>query len=197
MFCSALSLTIKVGEYYIVCPREGGQIKAIYFTGYLLCPDYNLICTNTVVCNSNYDCFQKKSRQKETAYDYDYEIKTTQDPSIYEAPNPEISFCWEKADDGVCPQYCIQCTKSECIKCILHYKSENNKCLECTEHCQDYINDTDDFCNVCIKCKLNYFLVENSDGSRSCVEETKKNEYYRFTTALEIYKKCDIDTQQL
>ena len=94
MFCSTLSLTIKFGEYYIVCPREGGQIKAKYFTGYLLCPDYNLICSNTVLCNSNFNCIEKKSKIKATAFDYDYEIKTTQDPSLYEVPNPEISIAW-------------------------------------------------------------------------------------------------------
>ena len=43
MICSSRSLTIKIGEYYIVCPREGGKIKAKNFDGFLLCPDYNLI----------------------------------------------------------------------------------------------------------------------------------------------------------
>ena len=161
MFCSALSLTIKIGEYYIVCPREGGQIKAKYFTGYLLCPDYNLICSNTILCNSNYNCFEKNSKIKATAFDYDYEIKTTQDPSVYEVPNPEISIAWEKADDGICVLHCSQCKDR----------------------------------NTCVQCRPNYFLVEDSDGNRQCLEDSKKtNAYYRFDREEEIYKKCDIDT---
>ena len=41
MKCSSQSLSIKVGDYYIVCPREGGKIKAEHFNGFILCPDYN------------------------------------------------------------------------------------------------------------------------------------------------------------
>ena len=94
-------MTIKIFDDYIVCPRAGGKIKVEGYYGYLLCPDYNLICSNTILCNSNYNCFEKNSKIKATAFNYDYEIKTTQDPSVYEVPNPEISIAWEKADDGI------------------------------------------------------------------------------------------------
>ena len=43
MYCSSQSLTIQVGEDYLVCPREGGKIKSDNYNGYILCPDYNLI----------------------------------------------------------------------------------------------------------------------------------------------------------
>ena len=171
MFCSALSLTIKVGEYYIVCPREGGQIKVKYFTGYLLCPDYNLICSNTVLCNSLYNCLKKNSEIKATAFDYDYDIKTTQDPSVYDVPNPVISYGWEKTNDGICPYFCSQCTESTCVQCRPHYKVEKNKCVVVIEHCIEFINDIID---TCIKCNSGYFLAEDSNGNRTCEEESKK-----------------------
>ena len=59
MFCSDRSLTIKINKDYIVCPRSGGKIKALDFDGYLLCPDYNLICSGTVICNDIFDCVEK------------------------------------------------------------------------------------------------------------------------------------------
>ena len=55
MSCSEKSLTIIIGSEYIVCPRAGGIIKLesnySNYTGFLICPDYNLICTGTVICN--------------------------------------------------------------------------------------------------------------------------------------------------
>ena len=40
-FCSSKSLTVKILNNYIVCPRGGGKINAVGFIGYFLCPDYN------------------------------------------------------------------------------------------------------------------------------------------------------------
>ena len=70
MICSALSLTIKIGEYYIVCPREGGQIKAKYFNGYLLCPDYNLICTSTTLFNNLLNFIETESKEIDESFNY-------------------------------------------------------------------------------------------------------------------------------
>ena len=78
MRCSEKSLTIKVGSEYFVCPRAGGAIKpsdkSSNYTGVLLCPDYNLICTGTgtVPCNNIFDCVEKNSSAKDSAYTYDY-----------------------------------------------------------------------------------------------------------------------------
>ena len=77
MYCSEKSLTIQINNDFIICPRNGGKIKAINYDGNLLCPDYNLICSGTVMCNNMFDCIEKKSLIKEVIYDY--EIKTTQD----------------------------------------------------------------------------------------------------------------------
>ena len=76
MFCSSRALTIKIGEYYIVCPRGGGKVEAKYLDGFLLCPDYNLICTSSEMCNNLIDCIKKNSKELEESFFYDYEIKT-------------------------------------------------------------------------------------------------------------------------
>ncbi len=76
MFCSNTSLTIKINKEYIVCPREGGliRIESNYtdYEGYLYCPDYNLICTGTAVCNNMFDCVEKSSKIKDNTYIYNY-----------------------------------------------------------------------------------------------------------------------------
>ena len=60
IFCSQRSLTLKIFEDYIVCPRAGGKIKVEGYKGYLLCPDYNLLCSGTELCNDIFDCVEKK-----------------------------------------------------------------------------------------------------------------------------------------
>ena len=59
-FCSERSLTVKINDDYFVCPRAGGKIEAKGYSGYFLCPDYNLICSGTVMCNDLFDCVEKK-----------------------------------------------------------------------------------------------------------------------------------------
>ena len=44
MFCSDTTLTIKIKEQYIACPRQGGKVEMKgEFKGYLYCHDYYLI----------------------------------------------------------------------------------------------------------------------------------------------------------
>ena len=78
IFCSERSLSLKINDDYIVCPRSGGKIIVDEYEGYLLCPDYNLMCSGTVICNDMFDCVDKKSEIKEGSYTYDYEINTSQ-----------------------------------------------------------------------------------------------------------------------
>ena len=61
MHCSDRSLTIQINNDFIVCPRAGGKINAFNYNGYLSCPDYNLICSGSVLCNDMFDCVEKKS----------------------------------------------------------------------------------------------------------------------------------------
>ena len=45
IYCSEKSLTLKIFDDYIVCPRSGGKIEVEGYKGFFLCPDYNLMCS--------------------------------------------------------------------------------------------------------------------------------------------------------
>ena len=115
IFCSSLSLTIKINNDSIVCPREGGNIKVEGYDGYIHCPDYNLMCSGTVLCNDMFDCISKKSLVKESSYIYDYIPKTTQKYSTIGKMgiSPEA---YELSEDGFCPKYCSQCYSNKTCK---------------------------------------------------------------------------------
>ena len=190
MNCSHGTLKIKIGDTYIVCPREGGQVKVKGFQGTLLCPDYNLICTSSTLCNNILNCLEKKSEELNETFYYDYEIETTQNSSVYNKDNPKLNYGWELTNDGICPYLCMQCkSKEDCDKCRPHYKYENNKCINAVPNCIDFeSNETD----ICTKCNEGYILVEDSDNNRFCVDESEKNYYYHYSVNnIEIYKKCD------
>ena len=126
MSCSDKSLTIKISDNYIVCPRAGGKISADNFEGYLLCPDYYLICSGTVLCNDMFDCVDKQSEVKDESYNYDYESLTNQD--LNDAKSASLSEDnYELSTNGKCPQYCSQCDESgNCLKCGKNYQLVTN-----------------------------------------------------------------------
>ena len=176
MYCSPLSLTIRIGDNYLVCPRSGGKIKAEDLYGYLLCPDYNLICTGKNICNSNYDCFIKKSEEKLETLIYNYTIKTTQNSEVY--INEESIYGYELAQNGHCPFMCSQCDANGiCKKCAPHYKPDenNNKiCIEKDPNCESYDSEETD---ICSHCKSGYSLAKEDDGTFMCVESSN-NHYF-------------------
>ena len=163
IFCSERSLTIRIENEYIVCPREGGilNITSDYssFKGYLFCPDYNLICTGSVVCNNIYDCAMKESTVKETTYDYDYVINknvsvevTTKSISSIRNKDINTNSSYEQSEDGVCPQYCSQCIS-------------NRKCILCDKDYNNYIGEKED----------------NATGEIKCSKTPPVDGYYNFT----------------
>jgi hypothetical protein len=138
MYCSERSLTIKINNDYIVCPREGGKIKAINFNGYLLCPDYNLICSGTVLCNDLFDCIEKESTLKNDVI-YDYESRTSQD--LEEEKMADLSQnSYEQSTNGKCPLYCSQCNElGHCFKCKNDYgvvELKENESTDCEWECK-------------------------------------------------------------
>ena len=183
MFCSDRSLTIKINEDYAVCPRSGGKINLTNYDGYLLCPDYYLICSGTVLCNDMFDCLEKKSSLKNNI-DYDYEIKTSQDISSFE--NEDFSEeNYELSTNGICTQHCIHCKLNLCLSCRKgygnlqfteksttkricksyeelehgYYKDENsNLYFKCSKNCVKCVNG-----KKCIECKYNYNLKNNGE----------------------------------
>ena len=117
-FCSSKSLTVKINNDFIVCPREGGKIESEVYDGYFLCPDYNLICSGTILCNNMFDCVDKKSEVKEESYLYDYKIRTSQNIDKAEEENANNETNYELSFDGKCPQYCSLCNENKkCNKC--------------------------------------------------------------------------------
>ena len=117
VYCSSSSLTVLIYNQYVVCPRQGGNVELDGFTGKLHCPDYNLICSGTVVCNDLFDCIDKKSLTKESSYNYDYKPISTQNNIKIE--KSETLLVGELSKDGICPINCAQCS------------SENKTCKKC------------------------------------------------------------------
>ena len=182
MICSTQSLTIKIRDNYIICPRSGGKIKPENFTGYLLCPDYNLICTGTKICNSIFDCIEKESEEKENSLNYtDYEIKTTQNSSYYISDPVIIESAWELANNGTC------------TKCAPHYKvfnTEENECLNAVPNCVNYTEDEGDICNQCAD---GYSLVKEYNNTIVCISDTiieEQKDYYK-PDGSEHYYRCN------
>ena len=194
MKCSQESLTIKIGEYYIVCPREGGKIQAENFKGYLLCPDYYLICNSYPLCNNLLNCLELNSTENEESFYYTYnennETRTTQNSTVYKTESR--NYGWELTDDGECPKLCMQCkSHSDCTRCAPHYDFKNGECVDAIEHCKSF---TDEEHDICTKCDDAYFLVENSNGDRYC-ENVGIEQYYLYIDEgdLKVHKKCEIE----
>ena len=130
MICSDQSLTIQLKDEYIVCPRKGGMIKIenkgyTKYVGYLFCPDYNLICTGTIMCNNLFDCINQESQPKE--YSYEYAISDTVTSEVTEDIKTEDKLSGLVANDenyelsennATCPINCRQCLSNKrCILC--------------------------------------------------------------------------------
>ena len=201
-FCSSKSLTVKIFNDYIVCPRAGGKIEIDSYDGYLLCPDYNLVCSGTVLCNNLFECIDKKSETKEESYYYDYEIYTSQDIFDNEMTIANDENNYELSDDGKCPKYCKICNENKkCLKCkeeyalvgsqkneeILcklenelthgYYKVEDNFYFECIDDCLECTDG-----NSCEQCKEGYYFNDNL-----CVENIPNCEIYKNSNEC---KKC-------
>ena len=157
-FCSSKSLTIQIYNQYVVCPKQGGNIEVLGYEGKIHCPDYNLICTGTIMCNDIYDCIEKKSLLNENSLKYDYEPLTTQRYS--DLDNIENIISYENGNDGICPINCIQCL-------------ENKKCRKCKK---DFnligIKENDEFPIICdnnnINISIGYYYNKNDGVYYQC-----------------------------
>ena len=172
-FCSDRSLTIKIFDDYFVCPRGGGKITVQGYEGYFLCPDYNLVCSGTVVCNNLFDCTEKKSTIKESSYNYDYTIKTSQNIEKANKQEEDDQDNYELSDNGKCPKYCKHCLpNNECRNCTSEYgkKLEEDNSITCqklTDLKEGYFKNKAD---VYIKCMDNCKSCENLKSCLKCDE---------------------------
>ena len=191
MFCSKKSLTIKIEDYYFVCPREGGKIDGDEgFSGFLLCPDYNLICTGNVTCNDMFDCVEKKSVEIEESFKYDgedgYQIETTQVSSEYKSDNTKRGWEISQESDGKCPYLCSKCKlNGECVKCGTNNKLENKICVPKILNCEEYEENEE-----CKKCKDGYAFIDEVKTSCNSISELGNNQYFVDPDNNKNYKKC-------
>ena len=119
MICSEKSLTIQINNQFIVCPRAGGKVQINgNYEGYIYCPDYNLICSGTSLCNDMFDCIEKESLRKNETYEYEYEIKTNQILEELIVEEVVTDLAYELTDQGKCPKDCLQCYElKKCFVC--------------------------------------------------------------------------------
>ena len=189
MYCSEKSLTVQIGEEYIVCPRSGGKIKVDGYNGYLFCPDYNLVCTGSEVCNEIFSCIEKKSEEKNSIFSYDYTIETTQISSEYSDSSIKNDG-YELSNNGICPINCVKCNINKCLICASYYHPDNNICVENVLNCETYEDG-----NTCKYCKSDFDKVFQDDGKSYCVlsNEVDHDMYYSETQAgYTFYKKCSL-----
>ena len=173
-FCSDYSLTVKINQDYIVCPRAGGKIEIEGYFGFFLCPDYNLICSGTIICNDMFDCISKKSEIINNSYIYDYEIKTSQNIENITTTSPDTETNYEKGENGICPINCSHChINNTCIKCrngfglIGSNDNHETHCISLDKLNTGYYQNNNvyypcmDFCDIC----FNYTSCNNcSEG---------------------------------
>ena len=195
-FCSNSSLTIKINEDYIVCPRAGGKVEVDGYEGYFLCPDYNLICSGTIMCNDMFDCVEKKSQVKNESYIYDYEIETSQNIERMETTTANNETNYELSENGICPINCKHCLENNrCLKCRndyglcgskeneevicspmtelnIGYYRNNNIYYKCIENCDICSNDIS--CNSCSN-GFDYFNGKCVIDNKTCLEFDKEN----------------------
>ena len=144
MFCSSKSLTIKIYQQYFVCPQEGGIMRITNYNGYIYCPEYNLICTGTTLCNNMFDCVDKKSVAKD---DLNYTV--SDDGAVIEGKKTDTNledshqivkgYELSDDDDSKCPQNCFECI-------------ENRRCFECNDKKTYYLTGTKEDDQEPIKC---------------------------------------------
>jgi hypothetical protein len=75
------SVRIYIGNNVIYCPVSGGVQTLGGYNGYILCPDYNLVCTGTAWCTDPITCVEKQSESDPDSFIYDYQISTSQEYS--------------------------------------------------------------------------------------------------------------------
>ena len=175
-FCSSKSLTIKIHDNYVVCPRAGGNIVVKGFGGFLMCPDYNLICSGTVLCNDLFDCVKKNSTAKSDSFSYDYMIKTSQSIEKALEGNFDNETNYELSDDGKCIKNCKQCSERKCIECRNNYGLVGNKenedeltCVNISLLGNYYVGNNSIYykcSNNCLRCydDMNCYICENNYG---------------------------------
>ena len=178
MSCSEKSLTIKVGDQFIVCPRKGGPLKieGPNYNGVLYCPDYNLICTGTELCNNLFDCVEKGSEYKKLIYDYDDVSASIElhnnNANLIDQKDYITEKIYEEGENGTCPRYCQQC-------------NSNKQCTTCDPEYKYYIGTSENDIEP-IKC----YNDSPGPGYYNLTRKINGKEYYYYYKCIENCNKC-------
>ena len=199
MSCTNHSLTIKIKDQYAVCPKKGGKVEVNGdFMGYIYCPDYNLICTGTTICNDMFECIDKESSGKNLIYDYDFDVEKSSSQKFSQIKTEIVDYGYEIDDKGKCPEYCTQCRDiKRCFKCIEGYKLLGVK-HDDTEPiiCDNKTNTSIGYfiykevyykcIEFCVECDSSYTCIKcdnihKTNASKLCEDKVKNCESYNAT----------------
>jgi len=119
MHCTETTLTVQIGDFYMTCPREGGVLSMPSISGYFgvfECPDFNLICTGSVMCNNIEECIERKSLYKEGTFIYEGYTHSYQ--SLDNTYYYNVKSKGEESSNGKCGKHCVYCNKeNSCLLC--------------------------------------------------------------------------------
>ena len=195
ILCSEKTLTVKIFDDYLVCPRAGGTVKLDGYEGYFLCPDYNMMCSGTVICNDQFSCIDLKSQPKNESYIYDYQSVATQQVN---ASNLIIDNTtnYELSEDGICPLHCSHCKANKvCKKCrddlvfLGNFSTGTVVCAEKANVTEGYYQEN----GIYYKCMDNCAQCSNN---RTC-DECDENCSYNTTTRTCVKNKKSIIVPQI
>ena len=172
MFCTNTTLTIQIGNIYMTCPKLGGVVRMSSDSGYIgavECPDYNLICTGSVMCNSIESCIEKKSIVKDSSFIYNNYTYVYQRLDMIEYSH--IKSIGELSYDGKCGINCLYCKDGNtCMKCRdgEYVMGSNSKTRgDTTKLFCDLITNFQKSTNYELDNEIYYIIDENYEGSNN------------------------------
>ena len=185
MYCSSKSLTIKINNkdnsQYIVCPRSGGYINiGGDYVGHLLCPDFNLICSQTILCNNMFDCTEIGSETKEDL-NYNYNKVNVSMQILLPGPNTPFEKAYELSNDGECPINCSECNNyHQCFECnnntpyYIGVEENDQNLIYCSSEIPiGYYHKDKSGKNYYYKCLDNCYYCNSADKCNGCSPDYK------------------------
>ena len=188
MSCSDTSLTIKINNQFIVCPKEGGFVSiGGKYMGHIACPDFNLICDKTKICNNLFDCVELGSEEKGLSDNYS-KNENVSVQIILPGKNDIFNKSYEESNNGECPKHCSECYENKkCFECSPNYpyhkgeKENDANPITCESEINQigYYNKSIDNKTYFFKCLDNCLYCNSGDKCNGCAPEYRLGENNR------------------